>query len=184
MANPDPNFVVPEMRQRLNTNRSGKLTPGQWMDIVLQPLTPMLLVLFPGVLIILPRLWFAVARGGWFLLILLVVVLGSSFVMRAQRYARAPIRFIELQAQGEAPLMRFWRATLLKDDNGKSFRFNKRLAPRPILEKERRYLVYYLLDHDEPILLSLAPLDHPDSSKWQPDRMFYTRQERRSKKKT
>lgn len=179
MSKPDPNTVVPEMRHRLEVNRSGKLTSGQWLDIVLQPLAPMLLILLPGGLILLPRLLFVMVRGGWLLLIVLLAFLVWAFVARARRYARAPLQYAELRAEGEAPLWGFWRPVAMKDPSGTPFRFTKRLAPRPLMKRGHNYLVYYLREGDEYVLLSLAPADHEDVARWLPDRSFYARQERR-----
>jgi hypothetical protein len=173
--------VVPEMRARLQANKSGKLTTGQWIDIVLQPLTPLLLLLLPGAFIILPRLLLFTVRGGWLILLLVPVVLLVSFALRARRYARAPLQFAQLRAlHATPPVWMFWRPLVMTDDSGNQFRFHKRLAPRPFVTKNRLYLVYYLVEAEEHVLLSIAPVDHPRGERWLPDQFFFQRYERRS----
>ena len=172
--------VVPEMLARLRSNKSGKLTTGQWIDIVLQPLTPLLLLLLPGALFILPRLLLFTVRGGWLALLLIPIVLLGSFGMRARRYARAPVQFAQLRAlHNTPPVWMFWRPLIMTDDTGNQFQFYKRLAPRPFVTKNQLYLVYYLVEADEPVLLSIAPVDHPKVERWLPDRFFFQRFERR-----
>jgi uncharacterized membrane protein SirB2 len=174
--------VVPEMQARLRANKSGKLTTGQWLDIVLQPLTPLLLLLLPGALIILPRVLLFTVRGGWLALLLIPVVLLISFAIRARRYARAPVQFAQLRAlHNTAPVWMYWRSLVMADDAGGQIHFRKRLAPRPFVNKNQLYLVYYLVEGDEHVLLSIAPVDHPRGERWLPDRSFFQRYERRSR---
>lgn len=174
--------VVPEMRHRLAANKSGKMTAGQWLDIVLQPLTPLLLLILPAGFILLPRLMLMVARGGWMLLLGIVLFLSWGFIVRARRYARAPLHFAEMRAEhGSPPVWMFWRPLVLVDKDGKWYNFGKRLAPRPILQRGQQCIVYYLNDVDGYVLLSIAPADHPDVEKWRPDRNFFARFEHRSR---
>jgi len=170
--------VVPEMRERLKSNRSGKLTSGQWIDIVMQPMTPLLLLLLPGGFILLPRLAVIVARGGWVVLLLTLLLVFGSFVLRAYRYARAPVHFATVTAQEDTgSLFNFWKALSFVDESGQTLRFDKRLCPRPFVLRDEPYIVYYL--QGENVLLSIAPEDHPDAEAWRPDRMFDVRLKRR-----
>ena len=173
--------VAPEMRDRLLINRSGKLTPSQWLDLVIQPLTPMLLLLLPAGIFVLPRLFFALARGGWILLLVVAVILVGSFLLRARQYARRPVHHAQMTARANTPpVWMFWRPLVLATDDGTILHFGKRLAPRPKITKGQRYAVYYLREVNDNVLLSIAPLDHPKISQWQPDNAFHERAIRRA----
>jgi hypothetical protein len=174
--------VVPEMRERLQTNRSGKLTTTQWLDIVMQPLATLLVFFIPVSVILLPRLALLVTRGWWLLLVLFILA-AVIVAFRAFRYARAPVYFARFHAHNETPpFWMFWKPLILHDDDGTPVRFGKRLSPRPLIDRDRAYIGYYLRDHNEHVLLSIAPADHPDAEKWQPDRFFEARAARRGQK--
>lgn len=173
--------IVPEMRERLLSNRSGKLTGGQWLDIVLQPLGAVLVLMLPFGLILIPRLGLLLTRGWLFLLIILGVS-ALTVAFRAYRYARAPVYFELLRAQVDAPpVWMFWRPLTLHGKDGEVLRFSKRLSPRPLVKADRDYIAYFLRDHEEPVLLSIAPADHPRAEDFQPNKMFYSRLARRSR---
>lgn len=181
MTERDTDLVVPEMRDRLLVNRSGKLTPSQWFDLVIQPLTPMLLLLLPAGVFVLPRLFLLLARGGWVLLLLVLVIIVGSFVFRARQYARRPLHHATMTARANTPpVWMFWRPLVLATDDGTILHFGKRLAPRPKIVRGQRYTVYYLREVNDNVLLSIAPLDHPKTSHWQPDNAFHERATRRA----
>ena len=175
-------IIRPEMRDRLAANRSGKLTPGQWLDIVIYPAMTLLVLSIPLAVVALPFV-LRLAMRLWLILPVLVVVFGSVFLMRGIRYARAPLHFAIFKARSNpVSVLMFWKSLTLYDEAGKNVPFKKLLAPRPILRPDQNYMVYYLKDHDEYILLSIAPADHPDAERWRPDGMFETRFQRRSER--
>ncbi|GAB4519642.1 MAG: hypothetical protein OHK0046_28820 [Anaerolineae bacterium] len=176
--------VVPEMRERLSANRSGKLLPSQWLDIVMQPIITLLLLIVPVTVIglpILPRLAVALFRGGWIVILLVIVVLVVSFMIRAARYARMPVQYGVFSTRSDSlpPVWMFWRAIRLYDEAGSMTRFSKRLCPRPLLLPDQQIIVYFLKEAEDNVLLSTAPADHPDVDLWQPDRYFEARLRRR-----
>ena len=167
--------IVPEMRERLLTNRSGKLTSSQWLDMVIQPLTSILVFLMPLSIFILPRFFVLLTRGFWIFLLLMVAAIAVT-IFRAYRYARAPVHFGTFHARtGPPTFWMFWRPVILHTEDGEAVRFGKRLSPRPIVRRDRAYIAYYLKEPGDNVLLSIAPADHPDVDKWQPDRAFETR---------
>lgn len=167
--------LTPEMRERIMVNRTGKLTSNQWIDMIMQPVVALILVMTPGIFLM-PRLLLLLARGGWIVLLMILVGIVASLVFRAYRYARAPIYFAEMTAGTETPpWWMFWRPLILTDETGARLKFGKRLAPRPILRRGNTYLVYYLREPGDNVLLSIAPGDHPDAANWQPDRVFEAR---------
>ncbi len=168
--------VVPEMRERLLMNRSGKLTSNQWFDIVTQPFIGLLVFFVPLSFILLPRMITVFVRGGWLAFLVAFGILAGSALFRAIRYARMPINVGEFTATAQsASIWTMGRPVKLMDDGKQMVRFRRRLAPRPLLQQDKRYLVYYLQDHKELVLLSLVGLDHPKINLYQPDSFFQTR---------
>lgn len=169
-----------DMRSRLLTNRHGKLTPDQWKDMVTEPLVILLLLLAPAIIVLGPRLGGFIARGWAVMLVAGLLVLVVPLLFRARRYARAPLYFEQLYA-GDNPALPllFWRPQLLYTPNGEERRFRKRLAPSLRLRPNRAYIVYYLRDAGQLVLLSIAPADHPDAVRWQPSTAFHERFARR-----
>jgi len=173
--------VSPQMRSRLLANRRGKLTTEQWKDAVTEPLGVLLLLLAPAIIILGPRMLLLSARGIVVVLAGIVVLVALPMVLRAWRYARAPLYFDKFYAGDyPAPSWVFWRPQVFYTENGEAIQFKKRLAPRVRLRANRAYIVYYLRESDHCVLLSLAPADHVNADKWQPDDMFYNRQAQRT----
>jgi hypothetical protein len=169
------------MRSRLMTNRHGKLTSDQWKDMVTEPLIVLLLLLVPLILFLGPRLLMLTARGIIFVWVIALIVVFVPMLFRARRYARAAVYFDRLYAGDHpGPAFLFWRPTVLYTEDGTEIRFKRRLAPVSQLRPNRAYLVYYLRDASEYVLLSMAPADHPDSHQWQPSSAFHERFARRA----
>lgn len=169
--------VVPEMQARLQSNKYGKMTTNQWFDLVTQPIVSLMVLCLP-LAIFLPQ--FSLFMIGWMLALLAVISIGI-FVMRAYRYARAPIHFAHFNATSSAAAL--WnrlRPLHLLDEHEERIKFNQRLCPMPKLEGGRAYIAYYLKDDNVHILLSIAPANHPDSADWQPTKLFARRFEQRS----
>lgn len=142
------------LAERLATNREGRLLGAQWRDIVAEPLATLLLLLLPTVLLIgrLPpfaRTWLVLGA---------LVVLAVVSLLRGRRYARLPIYCARLYG-GEKKL--WWGSLVLYQANGQALRFRRWYTPLPPITADAPYIVYYLLDHDRPILLSIAPSHHP-----------------------
>ncbi len=173
--------VTAEMRARLAVNRHGRLTADQWKDMVTEPLVILLLLMVPLILFLGPRLVVLTIRGILVISLVIVVVVVVPMLFRAYRYSRAPVHFSVLYA-GADPVRGFvfWRPQVLYTREGQEIRFRKRLAPFVRLRPNRSYLVYYLKDGKQDVLLSLAPADHPEADRWQPDSAFHERFARRT----
>ncbi len=169
--------VVPEMRHRLLANREGKLTPGQWLDLINQPLIILLLLTAVGFVLFSEYMLFILRRAWWIVLPVLVILVFIPVLTRAYRYARAPVHFARLYA-GAQPL---WgvKTQVFRTEAKQPVRFPRRLAPRMSLQMDVEYLVYYLEDAQGRVLLSAAPADHQDAEHWLPTKQFQARQERR-----
>lgn len=176
--------VHPAMRDRLLTNRYGKLTVNQWLDITTQPLVALLVLFIPLGFVLIPRLLMLTRFGGVWGILLVLAILALAIVPRAIRYARMPLHVAELTADSAPPLWAFWRAPTFRDDARRSLNFGARLSPPVAPEYGKRYLVYYLKDGERHILLSAAPTDHPDAERWQPKQPFHDRLKRRNQDDT
>jgi hypothetical protein len=169
--------VVPEMRLRLMANREGRLTPGQWGEMITQPLVVVILLSGFALAAFGPRL-LPLLRFWWIIAPLLLLMVFAPATLRAFRYARAPIHFARLMA-GVQPLGIFRRSLHFYTDAEDDIRFPRRLAPRPPLQPDVEYLVYYLQDGKDKVLLSAAPAEHQDAAQWLPTKQFQARFERR-----
>ncbi len=169
---PGPDTVPPEMRERLLTNRDGKLTGEQWKDMVSEPLVVILLLASPALMVLGPRLLLGF-RGILFIAAVVLLVVMVPTLWRAFRYSRAPVRFAELYTRDQAINHLFtWQTLVLYTKDGKRIRFKKRLAPWLPLRANQTYIVYYLRNPKANVLLSLAPAKHRDVAKWRPSEVF------------
>lgn len=156
------------MRARLVANAQGKLTAEQRRDLVTEPLTPLLILLIPGVILGSNLLGRALLGRTLVLIVLgVLVIFAVPMVIRAWRYSNPDIQSAVLYtgANGVDRWL-FWRAEVLYTDKGDPMKFRRRVAPITILKPNSAYRVYYL---DEPVglvLLSIAPVDHPDAPTW------------------
>jgi len=172
--------VTSDMGARLAANRDGKLTPQQWKDIVTEPLVTVLLWMVPAIMIFRGRLFLWAAAGGGLVGLVLVAALVGVILLRARRYARAPIHVGVFRAGDQfRPFWMFWKAEIYYDEAGAPVRFYQRLAPYKRPQRGERYLIYYLKDRKGGVLLSIAPAKHPDATRWQPTPAFQTRHMRR-----
>jgi hypothetical protein len=170
--------VGTEMRQRLLANRDGRLTPGQWGDLILQPLVVLILLGGIGLAAFGPRL-VALLRFWWIIIPLIALLVFAPIILRAYRYARAPIYFARLRA-GVQP-WGFRKPQVFYTETEKQVLFTRRLAPRLPLKIDGEYLVYYLDEPQGMALLSAAPADHEDADYWLPSKQFTIRRERRTR---
>lgn len=172
----DTNTLPDEMRVRLLANRNGRLTVQQYQDIITAPLAALLVLLAPLVIVFGARFAMLAVRGLWIVLLVGIVALLVPLVLRARRYARAPVHFAILNAGSQPRLFwQFWKSWVMQTQAGEAVQFRSRLAPYLPLKVNGDYLVYYLVEPGGNILLSLAPADHPDAEDWRPTSVFDTR---------
>ncbi len=163
-------YVSRTMRQMLLANRDGRLTNDQWRELVTEPLTPLLILMIPGVFIAGPALGRLGGRGLIFIIGVIAVVFVLPLAFRAWRYSsRAVVVEHATLYTGANSMTRwlFWRPAVFYTAKGEPIRFKRRLAPLTILKPNTAYLVYFI-DEPNAVLLSLAPDDHPDSVTWRP----------------
>jgi len=169
------------MRKRLERNRQGRLAGAQWLATVTQPLTALLVLMAPLVVILGPRLAVFTLRGFALVGLLVLVLLLLPAIWRARRYARAPLEFAELNADSNPVAgLFFWRPLVMRAANGEEVRFHRRLAQMPRVRSGQNCLVYFLRDGEQRVLLSLISADHPNARHFRPADAFQRRAQRRS----
>ncbi len=180
MEKPKRSTVSPEMRKRLYANAQGKLLPAQWLDLTTESALLLLILAVPSVLVFGPGIFWSMFRSLWLWTAILFFVVVLPLLLRAIRYARLPVRFARLTAgESHQPVWRFWKSIEFRAGDNEVLRFSRRLAPRGIIMPEQEYLVYYLEDARELVLLSFAPAEHEDAALWEPGERFKARLARR-----
>jgi len=171
--------IDPEMRRRLSENREGSLTSDQWLSLSLAPLTALMFVLVPAVLMLTMRfrmVGFAVAMVGGLGLLL---VFGTQ---RLAQYARLPVCYEVMTAVTD--LTSAGRGTFdFVDERDEVVRFVRHLTPGLTTRKGLPYHVYYVTDGRTRVLLSLAPYTEGETRTWEPTAVFKARYERRVQEK-
>jgi len=177
-------IVSREMRARLMTNRDGKLTSAQWKDMVTEPFIKLMVLMIPMSAVFIMPIGRLALRNWWLFVLIVLLVVFVPMISRARRYARAPLHFVTLYA-GRSPRAwwMFWRPEVLYDEKGKAYKFAKGLTPYTGLDANEAYLVYYLQEPQQQLILSLAPAEHPDAASWQPTKYFHQRQGQRQRSK-
>lgn len=173
--------VSQRMQAYLQVNRQGKLHPAQWRELVTEPVVMLMLVMVP-VIILLRSLLVTLFIGGlWLVGLAVIAVFVFVLARRARRYARIPIYSATMTAEeNQHSMLKFWKRYHFKDEDGASVYFRKNLMPEGRQIRSRvTYLVYYMQENDQKVLLSCAPLDHPRISYWKPTPDFVNRQRQR-----
>jgi hypothetical protein len=176
-------LVSKEMRERLNVNRDGQLTRDQWIDLLLEPSMIGGVIGVAILMLVVIRLPFM--RGGLpLLLFIAALALTWYLVTRARRFTRLPVSYGRFFADVRArPWWQFWRPYIFYKENDTPVEFMRWLPPRPILRINGEYMVYFLEDGNQRIILSLAPTNHDEAGTWQPTTLFHERYNKRSGKR-
>lgn len=181
---PKKRTPVPRLIQIwLSINRHGRLASDQWLTLVTAPLWTLLTLAIPVILLFsLPQMRVLLRAVRLMPLLLLALLAGGviMFVLRARRYARAPLYSAVVYA-GDSARRSWWgrlrRRMEVYDEQDEPLTFNNFIETPPALVPEIPYLVYYLEDLDQRTLLSYAPLEHPDIALWEPSDKFKKRQQ-------
>ncbi len=172
--------IPTRLRLWLLDNCTGRLHPDQRRELTTEPLAMALLLLVPAI-ILLRRLLLSLFFGsGWFIGLALVALLVGSMLWRRWRFSRQALMVATLTARNDSPpFWAIWRRPVFTDEEGKTIPFGRVLPGGLRLQAGQRYLVYYLMDGSSRVLLSLAPVDHPEAAHWQPTIAFHERHKRR-----
>ena len=156
-----------ELLRDLERNRDGKLSSRQWRQLITEPLTSLLLLSVPLILL--------VARYGMAgRLIVLALVIGfvATVGLRALLFARVKLSYRRLYVDALPARWKFWRKTRLSRQSGQIMRFDHRLTERQKLKPDQALHVYYAETGGRRILLSLLPERHPKGDLAEPSPHF------------
>ena len=163
--------VSPQMRQRLQANRRGKLHNEQWREVVMEPLVTVLLLMVPAIMLLRSFLLNLFIGGFWMIGVGAIVAAGIMLLLRARRYARIPVHFGVFRSPEKPPSKwLFWKPIVFATSDGTLLSFKHSLAPDKRFQANQEYLVYYLKSTEGHTLLSFAPSDHLESDAWRPSK--------------
>jgi len=145
-----------DLKKDLDRNRDGRLSTRQWIELITEPVTSLLLLSVPLILI-------SGRYGPAGRMFVLAIVLGfvAMIVMRAIRFARVKLHFRVLYVENLSPRWMLWRKTKLMTKSGDLIQFNYQLAHKFPLQKDQAVMVYYIEVGDRRVLVSLLPEKHP-----------------------
>lgn len=156
-----------EMLQNLARNRDGRLSTRQRMELITEPLTTLLLLAVP--LILLAGRY---GPAGRIIVVALVVGFFLTMTLRAWRFARVKLRYRVLYSEGLPARWMFWRKTTLASKAGEPVRFNHRLSGKLKIKPDQALHVYYVEAVDRRILLNMVPQKHPQADAAEPSEYF------------
>ena len=184
MATPKRKAQSKMLKAWLGTNRHGKLTSDQWLNLVMAPLPTVLLLSLPVFLALFftpARIFLRFGRLTRYMLPLLVLGIVLMLFFRARHYATLPLyqgTFYAGENQNRL-WTQFRRQMTVYTAGGDPVSLDGFAADPPPLEADMPYLMYYLEEPDHRTLLSYAPTDHPDIKQWEPSERFEERQQKR-----
>jgi len=156
-----------DLNQDLDRNRDGRLSKRQWLELITEPVTQLLLLSVPLILI-------SGRYGPAGRMVVLAIVLGflAMIVFRAIRFSRVKLHYRVLYVENTHPRWMLWRKTKLMTKTGNPIKFDHRLSSKLRLEKDQAVMVYYIEVSDRRILVSFLPEKHPQASSALPTRLF------------
>ena len=156
-----------ETRNDLKRNREGRLSSRQWLQLITEPLTTLLLLSVPLILI--------AGRYGPAGRLIVFALLGAfvlTMAMRALRFARVKLSYRVLYADGSNSRWKLWRKTTLASKSGESIRFDHRLSGRLNAPLDQALHTYYVEAGGRRILLTAVPKRHPEAELAEPSIHF------------
>ncbi|MCA0458329.1 MAG: hypothetical protein LCI00_30475 [Chloroflexi bacterium] len=160
--------VSPRMRQFLLANKKNRLHPDQLREVVLEPFVSLLVLILVPAIILLRSMLFTLFVGGLWMVGTVGIVYGLfRLYQRWLRYRRIKIFYAICHSGAQLPpRWQFWKPFSLITQSGSVMRFKRSLAADKKLQIDQYYLVYYYKEHNHAVLLSFAPLDHPEIDLW------------------
>lgn len=151
----------------LKRNREGRLSSRQWLQLITEPLTTLLLLSVPLILIA-----GRYGPAGRLIVFALIGAFVLTMAMRALRFARVKLCYRVLFADETGARWKLWRKTTLASKSGESIRFDHRLSGRLKLEPDQALHTYFVEAGGRRILLCAVPKRHPDAELAEPSIHF------------
>ncbi len=156
-----------ELLKDFERNREGRLSSRQWLKLVTEPLSTLLLLSVPLVL-----LAGRYGPAGRIIVLALVAGFALTILFRAIRFARVKLCYRVLFAEQLHPRWMFWRKTTLTNKSGEAIRFDHRLGSKLKLKTDQALHVYYIEAGGRRILLNMLPRKHPQATLAEPGEYF------------
>lgn len=156
-----------DLKKDLDRNRNGRLSTRQWIELITEPVTSLLLLSVPLILI-------SGRYGPAGRMVVLAIVIGfvGMIIMRGIRFARVKLHYRVLYVEDLSPRWMIWRKTKLMTKSGEPIQFNHRLAYKLPLQKDQAVMVYYIDVSDRRVLVSFLPEKHPAALSVTPTSQF------------
>ena len=164
---PSPDDLPADLIKDLQRNRDGRLSSRQWLALITEPLSALLLLCLP--LILLAGRYGAAGR---LIVLALVAAFAVTVAMRAWRFARVKLSYRVLFAEQAPSRWRFWRKTTLTSRSGETIRFDQRLGKRLQLQADQSLHVYFIEQQGRRIMLNALPRKHPRAEVAEPSSSF------------
>ncbi len=162
-----PDDLPADLISDFQRNRDGRLSSRQWMALITEPLSALLLLSLP--LILLAGRYGAAGR---LIVLALVAAFAVTVGMRAWRFARVKLSYRVLFAEQMPARWRFWRKTTLTSKSGEAIRFDQRLGKSLQLEADQSLHVYFIEQNGRRIMLNMLPRNHPRAEVAEPTSSF------------
>ena len=151
-------------------NREGRLSTRQWIALTTEPLTTLLLLSVPIILI-----FGRYGVAGRALALALIGGFALTIVLRAFRFARVKLCYRVLYSAESNSRWRFWRKPRFSDQFGETVPFDKGLVKATKAPRDRAFRVYFFELAKRRVLISLIDDSHPKADLAQPSEEFANR---------
>ena len=141
-----------EFKKDLERNREGRLSTRQWLTLITEPLTSLLLLAVPLIL-----LAGRFGPAGRLIVLAVIATFGATILFRAVRFSRVTLHFRVLYVENTRPRWMFWRKLKLTTKMGETVIFDQQITARLNLPREQAVKAYYIEMADRKILVSLVP---------------------------
>ena len=165
-----PERLSKDLLNDFKRNREGRLSSRQWLELITEPLTSLLLLSVPLALLL-----GRYGMAGRLLVVALILGFLATIAMRAIRFSRVNLCFRVLYPEEIHPRWRFWKKTTLASRSGESVRFDKRIASKVKLQPDQGLCVYYFDFGERRVLISMIPEEHPKADLAEPSASFVNR---------
>ncbi len=165
-----PERISKDLLKDFKRNREGRLSSRQWLELITEPLTSLLLLSVPLALLL-----GRYGMAGRLLVVALIIGFLVTVALRALRFSRVNLCYRVLYLEEIHPRWRFWRKTSFASKSGEQVRFHKRIASKIKLQPESGLCVYYFDFGQRRVLVSMIPEEHPKADLAEPSASFVNR---------
>lgn len=165
-----PERLSKDLLNDFKRNRDGRLSSRQWLELITEPLTSLLLLSVPLALLL-----GRYGMAGRLLVVALILGFLLTVAMRAIRFSRVKLCYRVLYPEEIHPRWRFWKKTTLASRSGESVRFDKRITSKVRMQLDQGLCVYYFDFGERRVLVSMIPEEHPKADLAEPSEVFIHR---------